>query len=262
MDKVFRLEEVEAASARERVRRAKSDRGWTVAMIIPSYNERGRVEKVVANTPRDLVDAVLVMDDGSDDGSMDLVRAEGGAVSSVAERQGIGAAIRRGLRRAAADSHDVVVVIAGNGKDDPRQVQRLLWPILVDDFDFVQGSRYLPGGIFGRMPAHRKLVTRAYPRLLRVATGRRVTDGTNGYRAYRLDALGRAGADLDQDWLTECLEYYIAIKVYRSRLRIAEVPVSKLYPQNADYAAYTKVRASKLHHRLKPLVYLTLGIKR
>ncbi len=259
MDKAFRLDEVDA---REKVLEAKAERASSVAMIVPAYNERGKVERVVASTPRDLVDAVLVMDDGSDDGSMDLVRREGGTVCSVAERQGIGAAIRRGLARAGDDGHDVAVVIAGNGKDDPRQVHRLLWPILIEGFDYVQGSRYLPGGIFGQMPLHRKLVTRVYPYLVALTTRRRVTDGTNGYRAYRLDVLDRCGADLDQDWLSECLEYYIAMKVYRSRLRVAEVPVAKLYPRGAGHAGYTKVRTSKLHHRLKPLAYLTLGIKR
>ncbi len=259
MDKAFRLDEVDA---RGRLLEVKRDRAVSVAMIVPAYNERGKVEKVVASIPRDFVDAVLVMDDGSDDGSMDLVRGAGGTVCSVAERQGIGAAIRRGLARAGDDGHDVVVVIAGNGKDDPRQVHRLLWPILTDGFDYVQGSRYLPGGIFGQMPLHRRLVTRVYPYLVALATRRRVTDGTNGYRAYRLDVLARSGADLDQEWLSECLEYYIAMKVYRSRLRIAEVPVAKHYPQGVDYNGYTKVRTSKLHHRLKPLAYLTLGIKR
>lgn len=262
MDKAFRLDEMDSSGAREKVLEAKRRRGWTTVLIVPAYNERGKVEKVVASTPRDLIDTVLVADDGSDDGSMDLVRDNGGTVDSVAERQGIGRAIGRGLRRAVADAYDVAVIIAGNGKDDPRQVHRLLWPLLVDDYHYVQGSRYLPEGVFGRMPWHRKVVTRIYPLLLGLATRRRVTDGTNGYRAYRLDVLARSGANLDQDWLSECLEYYIAVKVYRSGLRVAEVPVSKLYPLATPYSRYTKIRRSKLHHRLKPLVYLTLGIRR
>ena len=256
------LHDLDSPAVRERLLQAKAQRKSRVVMIAPAFNEAGKIERVVDAWPRDLVDTFLITDDGTTDGSTETARAMGATVLATERRQGIGIAIRRGLDYAKENKYDIAVIIAGNGKDDPAQVHRLLYPLLLQDFDYVQGSRYLEGGHFGKMPKHRQIVTRVYPLLLRIFTRRQVTDGTNGFRAYWITAIEQSGANLHQDWLAECLEYYLAIKFYRSKLRLTEAPVSKLYPQDVGYQGYTKVRTSKMHHRLKPLFYLTLGLRR
>ncbi len=260
--RAYSLDEIDTPEARARLLAAKQEQGLKVAMIAPAFNERGRIEKVAETCPRDLVDSFFVMDDGSTDGSADLVAKAGGIVDTVSERQGVGFAIRRGLHRARDEGFDIAVIIAGNGKDDPRQVNRLLWPIVMDGFQYVQGSRYIGGGAYSNMPLHRKLVTRAWPWLVFLATGQKMTEATNGFRAYSIKTLADAGMNLDQDWLAECIEHYIQVKVFLARLRVAEVPVSKHYPATKAYGKYTKVRVSKLYHRFKPLIYLPLGLKK
>src|SRR5207245_619698 len=81
------------------------------------------------------------------------------------ERKGIGYAIRQGYIRALDNKFDLIVVMAGNGKDDPREIPRLTTPILKEGMDYVQGSRFLHGGRRERNPFLRSIHgTRYRPR--------------------------------------------------------------------------------------------------
>src|SRR6266852_383750 len=71
-------------------------------------------------------------------------------------RNGIGFAIKEGYRYALSHGFDLIVVMAGNGKDDPREIPRLTQPILENGYDYVQGSRFLPGGRGERTPFLRR----------------------------------------------------------------------------------------------------------
>ncbi|MBF0610977.1 MAG: glycosyltransferase family 2 protein [Magnetococcales bacterium] len=239
----------------------KQRQGVRVAMIAPAYNEGEKILGVVQRWPREMIDELLVVDDHSDDGSMAAVAQAGATVLTSPHQRSVGLTIAHGLLTAKKQGFDIAVVIAGNGKDDPGEVHRLLWPILMDGVDYVQGSRYMAGGVHRYTPLHRRILTRLYPLLVGMITGVWPTEATNGYRAYRLDVIDRAGMDLTQSWLSESLEYYIAAKVYLSSLVTAEVPVSKIYPQQASYASYTKIRPTKLFHRIMPLLLLRLGIR-
>lgn len=232
-----------------------------VAVVIPVFNEVSIIGGVLDRIPRDTVDAIIVIDDGSNDGTSEVLSERNGWIDVIRHDQQkfIGVSIRDGLEKARAMGMDVVVIFAGNGKDDPCQVPRLLKPILENGYDYVQGSRYLEGGRFNKMPRHRRIVTRIYPWLLRLLTGFPATDGTNGYRAYRLKILDDPRIDLHQNWLDECLEYYLALRILQCGYKAAEVPVSKIYPKTNVYQRYTKVRPGiGWINRLKPMLYCGL----
>jgi dolichol-phosphate mannosyltransferase len=232
-------------------------------LVAPAYNEEGRIGRVVRAVPLGVVAEVLVVDDCSSDGTRSEAEAAGAKVISHEVRRGVGAAIRTGIDFARSQGHDVVVVIAGNGKDDPREIPTLLKPIREKGYDYVQGSRYLEGGISGRMPFHRRLGTRLYPFIFRILTGFPCTDATNGFRAYRVKIFDDPRIDIWQEWLdTYELEYYIHYKVIKLGYRVIEVPVKKVYPQNVPYARYTKARPfTDWWKMLRPIFYLTLKIK-
>ena len=204
-----------------------------VLLIAPAYNEARKIGEVVRRTPRDIVDTVLVVDDCSTDTSAEVARAQGAEVISNDRRRGVGYAIRRGYKYAKAHRFDIVVIIAGNNKDSPEEIARLLDPICDQDYDFVMGSRYLPGGVAGGdMPLYRKFATRLHPFLVGLITGRRVTESTNGYRAMKVSVLDDPKLDLDQVWLDHYqLEMYIFVKLIKLGYRMTEVPVSKIYPR-------------------------------
>lgn len=232
-------------------------------ILIPAYNEQGKTVKVVKDIPRGVVDEVVVIDDGSTDRTPMEVKEEGAILLQHRKRLGIGAAIRTGIGYALEKDFTIIVVMAGNGKDDPNQIPLFLDPLIRDEFDYIQGSRYVQGGYYGKMPLHRFLFTKMYSLAVWMLTGSKITDGTNGFRAYKSSILKDKRINLYQDWLDESLEYYLSIKVIKLGYRVKEVPVTKIYPQNVPYEQYTKVKPFKgWFKRIAPLFYLTLGIKK
>jgi dolichol-phosphate mannosyltransferase len=236
--------------------------GRKVIVVIPAYNEEGRIPQALMGMPP-VVDLPLLVDDGSADRTAEVARQHGATVISLRERGGLAGAIRAGFDVAQRDSYDIIVVMAGNGKDDPREITRLLEPIEKNNVDFVQGSRYLSGGRYGKMPIHRVLGTRLYPWLVRLTTGFPATDGTNGFRAFKASILRDPRIQIHQTWLDPTgLEFYLALKVIQLGYSVVEVPVTKLYPATNRYRAYTKVKPLKdWWNILKPVVYLTLRLR-
>jgi dolichol-phosphate mannosyltransferase len=237
-------------------------KGRRVLMIAPAYDEEAKIGEVVRRCPRDVVDEMLVVDDGSTDRTADVARAAGARVISLGYVAGVGAAIRRGFEVARAEGFDIVTVIAGNNKDDPGEVTRLLDPICDGACDFVMGSRFLAGGGYGGdMPAYRKVATRLHPFLVGLLTGRRITESTNGYRAIKTSVLADPRINLSQAWLDQYeLEVYLLIRVLKLGYRTCEVPVSKIYPPRA--IGNTKMRpVIDWWKMLRPVFVVGLGIR-
>jgi dolichol-phosphate mannosyltransferase len=238
-------------------------RGLSVITMAPAYDEETKIGVVVKRTPRDVVDEVLVIDDGSKDATAAVARAAGASVLPMGSVVGVGAALRAGYRYAVERGYDVAVVMAGNNKDSPEEIPLLLDPIADGRADFVQGSRFLkPAADFGAMPAYRRIATRIHPLLFSLVARRRVTESTNGFRAVHRRVLTDPRLDLDQPWLDQYeLEPYLYVRTIRLGYRTAEVPVTKVYPPRAH--GQTKMApVTGWWSILRPLVYLGLGIKR
>ena len=178
-------------------------------------------------------------------------------------RGGVGAAIRTAIKYALSQGYEVLVIMAGNDKDNPDEIPRLIDPIIQEGYDLVQGSRYLsPNGAGGDMPFYRKVATRVHPALLSLFVGRTLTDSTNGFRAFRLSIFKNKAINIDQDWLDHYeLEPYLLYKVITLRYKFREAPVTKIYPPQK--LGYTKMRPIVgWWSILKPVIYLGLRIKR
>jgi dolichol-phosphate mannosyltransferase len=232
-----------------------------VAVIVPAWNEAGKIGDVVRKVPRRWASCVIVVDDCSGDRTSDEAREAGADVVIRHERnRGVGAAIRTGLLEAKRLGYEFAAVLSGDDQHVPAELPRLLAPLFAREADLVQGSRWLPGGATPGIPPDRRWLTRLYPLLFRAASGFAITDGTNGMRAFRLAMLDDPGIRLEQDWLDRYeLEPYLLFQAVRSGRRVREAPVTVCYHSRGT----TKMKLLTDGWRiLRPLVYLRLGLRR
>ncbi len=95
-----------------------------VIAIVPVLDEERKIGEVVRRVPRDVVDELLVVDDGSSDNSASVAEAGGAMVLRLGRTLGVGAALRTGYQYAMQNGFDVAVVMAGNNKDSPEEIPR------------------------------------------------------------------------------------------------------------------------------------------
>jgi dolichol-phosphate mannosyltransferase len=235
-----------------------------VLCVAPAWNEGERISRVVRAVPRDLVEAVLVIDDGSTDDTAELAEAAGAVVIRNKENCGVGAAIRSGIDYAIEHRYDIVVVVSGAGKTPPQQIPKLVEPILRGEAELVQGSRYMEGGEFLRMPLSRRLGTRAYTLLFSLLLGRQVTDASSGFRAIKVSLFEDERINLWQRWLDRYeLEPYLLFKAIKLGHKVLEVPVTIEYPPETDGLKYTKMRVLIDWWKIfRPVLFLAMGLKR
>lgn len=237
--------------------------GKKVALIAPAYNEGNKILEVVRRAQKTQVDEIIVVDDGSTDSSISAVTEAGATVLKLGACVGVGAALRVGLRHAQRGAFDIAVIIAGNNKDNPEEIERLVSPIAKDGIKIVVGSRYLPGGVFGGdMPLYRKFATRLHPLLMGLFCGKKITESTNGFRALSLDLLDEPWLNLEQQWLNGYeLEVYLLMKCLIFGAPHLEVPCSKIYPPKKQ--GNTKMRPFvDWWHMLAPIFMVGLRLKR
>jgi len=234
-----------------------------ILCVAPAWNEGERISRVVKAVPSDVVETTVVIDDGSTDDTPDHAEHAGASVIRAGKNRGVGAAIRSGIDYAIDNGYDIVVLVSGGGKTPPEQIPRLVNPIISGEAELVQGSRYLDGGEYLRMPLRRRLGTRGYTFLFSLFCGRRVTDASSGFRAFKVSLLDDKRINLWQEWLDRYeLEPYLLFKALRLRHKVIEVPVTIEYPKT-DGIAYTKMRAiTDWWKILRPIVFLAFGVKR
>ena len=238
-------------------------KGLSVIALVPVLDEELKIGEVVRRTPRDVVDEIVVIDDGCTDRSPEVARELGAEILDMGSTVGVGAALRAGYKHALDKGYDVAVVMAGNNKDSPEEIPLLLDPIADGTAVFVQGSRFLNRDAnFGPMPRYRRLATRLHPLLFSLVARRRVTESTNGFRALHTSLLKDPRINLDQPWLDEYeLEPYLYLRVLKLRYPTAEVPVTKVYPPKK--LGQTKMKPIVgWWSILRPVFYVGLGIKK
>lgn len=189
-----------------------------VSVIIPVLNEEGSIGKVLQDIPRDLVQQVIVVDNGSTDRTSEIALSCGAEV--VAEpRRGYGHACLRGI--AALRSPDAVVFLDGDYSDYPQEMTQLVAPILSEDADMVIGSRTLGRSEKDAHPAHARFGNWLAGSLIRLFFGFQYTD-LGPFRAIRYSSLQQLEmVDRTFGWTVE-----MQVKAIRKGLRIREVPVS------------------------------------
>ena len=217
-----------------------------VLFFAPVFNQARELPRVLAEL-RDsaLADVeLLLVNNGSNDGSETLVRESGHPFIDLPRNQGVGYGYIRAIDWALERGYDVFGAMAANGKMLPAEIHRLLAPIREGRADYVNGSRFLPGGGSPNLPEFRRRSIPMVNLFVRLATGVALSDATGGFRAFRLDLVRRAEFDWHAPRLhTYGFEYYFYAKVLLDRtIRWTEVPVTMRYP---EAGRYSKIRPGR-----------------
>jgi dolichol-phosphate mannosyltransferase len=169
-------------------------------LVLPTYNEAENLvevlDKVRAATP-DL--HVLVVDDGSPDGTADLAEAHGEAIGALdvlrrPAKSGLGSAYRDGFRWGLERGFDVLLEMDSDLSHDPAALPSLLAAV-EHGADLVIGSRYVPGGSIPNWSWHRRFLSKWGNRYAAGVLGLAVNDSTAGFRAYRATMLREIDLD-------------------------------------------------------------------
>lgn len=206
-----------------------------IAIVIPAFNERGKIADTVATVP-ELADHVLVVDDASQDDTARqaelaaLRRGEPDRVEVLRHtaNRGVGGAITTGYHRALALGADVAAVMAGDGQMDPDDLPALLDPIADGAADYVKGNRFLHPAIWTTMPASRIVGNLVLSAATRVTSGyRHVFDSQCGYTAIHRRAL--AAIELDKLFPRYGYPNDLLSRLRVADMRVVDVPVRPIY---------------------------------
>ncbi len=206
-----------------------------VIVVVPAYQEERQIGAMLASLPES-VDAAIVIDDASPDGTSAAVRFAQDRDPRIhlvrhAENLGVGAAIARGYREALlffAGERAALVVMAGDGQMSPADLPAIVRPIARGEADYVKGNRFALPGVQA-MPLGRQLGGRVFSALTARATGLPISDSQCGYTALDRDVLAAGGIDLDDLWPGFGYPNDLLGQLAARRLQVAEVPVATIY---------------------------------
>jgi dolichol-phosphate mannosyltransferase len=223
--------------------------GEKISVIVPTRNEADNLLPVLARA-HPHADELLVIDGHSSDGTRDIAVACGARVI-IDDRQGKGAAIRRGIAEAQGD---VLVFLDADGSHDPADIPALVAPILAGKADHVSGSRMLGGSDELHATVHqfvRLFGSQVITLSINYTLGVRLTDCQNGFRAIRREVAQQLGL---QESITT-IEQEMIIKTIRRGYRITEVATHEYARANGQ----SNFRVIDVWHRyLLTLVYYLL----
>jgi dolichol-phosphate mannosyltransferase len=199
-----------------------------VLVVVPTFNEKDNLERIVGRLRRAVPGAdVLIVDDGSPDGTGEIADRLAAADPQVrvlhrAEKLGLGAAYLAGFRWGLDRDYDALVEMDADGSHQPEQLPALL--AALDGADLVLGSRWVPGGSVVNWPTRRRLLSRGGNAYVRLALGFGVRDATGGFRAFRRATL----EDLTIETVAShgyCFQVDLAWRASSRGFTVVEVPI-------------------------------------
>ena len=220
-----------------------ADRATKYCIVPIVYNEGEKfveqLQRMSANS--DLAD-ILVAERRSTDGSTspDMLRAAGVKALLTTDGAGGALAIRMALHFIFNEGYEGVILIDGNNKDGvealPRHIEKL-----DEGYDFVQGSRFMHGGVERNTPFLRRVGIRAIMApLIWLGTGFWYTDATNGFRGYSTSYLSdRRVEPLRNCFVTFNLQYFLSVRAPKLGLKVVEIPVERAYPREGPLPSKT-----------------------
>jgi glycosyltransferase involved in cell wall biosynthesis len=202
--------------------------------LIPAFNEAGHIAQVVGGA-RAQVDSVVVIDDGSTDGTAELAGRAGALCLVNAANSGKGSALRLGMQHALAEGFTHAVTLDGDGQHLPEDIAALLDVARETDAALVIGARPFDRAL---MPRARYYSNTVGSRWASAIVGRKILDSQSGFRVYKLEKL--RGIDLRSTRYE--FEMEALIKMARGGASIAHAPIHMVYDGNQPRSKMKPIR--------------------
>jgi glycosyltransferase involved in cell wall biosynthesis len=210
-------------------------------IIIPAYNEAGRITSTIADIKKLLNADIIVVSDGSTDSTVNEAKAEGALVIELPFNLGYGAALQTGFKYALKKGYRFAVQMDADGQHDPSAIQLLIEPILKNEVDIALGSRFLGGNDYN-VSFVRRIGMFFFASIVHLVTGKKVTDPTSGFQALNRKVMELYASNL---YPVDYPDADVIIMLHRRGMRFKEIPVTMK-------RAIGKV---SMHSGLKPIYY-------
>lgn len=210
-----------------------------VALVIPVINEGIRIRDQLSKIMKSSYSVdIIIADGGSNDGSLQYFNDQENDLVALLVKEGGGklsAQLRMAFHYCLENDYRSVITMDGNDKDGLLGIEAIQ-RALKEGYDFIQGSRFIPGGVSRNTPIKRYLGIRLiHAPLTSLGARRKYTDTTNGFRGHSRALLENSKIRIFRDIFSEYeLLAYIPIEASLQRMRVTEVPVMREYPPNGE----------------------------
>ena len=220
-------------------------------ILIPAYNEEKTIGKVIQEIPQDIegIDEIkiLVVNDGSTDNTAKVAEKAGAIVISHNKNKGLGVAFSTGIKECLKQKADIVVNIDADNQFDPKDIPKLVKPILEKKAEMVSGSRFEDKNSINQIPFIKKWGNKVFTLLLNILTKQHFTDTQCGFRAYSKEALLRLNLFGKFTYTQE-----VFLDLVNKGLKIQQVPIKVRYFKNRK----AKISSSLIKYFLQTIIII------
>jgi len=211
-----------------------------VIVVLPAYNAAKTLEQTVADIPRDCVDEIILVDDGSRDETVRLAESLGLTVITHEQNRGYGANQKTCYRAALAHGADIVVMLHPDYQYDPKLIKHFIGFIRDGYFDVMLGSRIRSRRetLAGGMPAYKYYANRFLTLIENLASGQNLSEWHTGMRAYTRDVLENIDFKHNSDDFV--FDTQVLFQVVEKKYRIGEIPVPVRYFPEASSINFSR----------------------
>lgn len=226
----------------------------TVSVVVPVYNEKNNITKVIETMPS-FVDKVIVVDDASTDNTREIVKKIAKKNRKVVllthpANQGVGGAIVSGYKYSRQKKFHATAVMAGDGQMNPHELRSLVTPIINSEADYSKGNRYLYGDAWKTIPKVRYLGNAVLSMLTKIASGYWwVADSQTGYTV--ISRWGLEHLNLDALYTDYGFPNDMLVKLNAIDARVSEIPIEPIYGQGEK----SKMKIVKVIPRISWLLF-------
>ena len=215
----------------------------TILVVIPFYNEFNSLKKMKLEIKSNFDKyKFLMINDNSDDKSEELFRDKRFLILHNNQRMGIGYSLKKGIKYACDNKYDICVFMSGNGKMKISDIKKMVNPILLKRYDYINGSRFLKYNKKSNTPNFRYLSIKILSFFLSILYNKKITDFSCGFRAFKTKKFFKFTKLKNTNLFnTYGFEYYLYAKVCLSKIRAKEVPITMWYPNKKLKKKYSKI---------------------